>query len=64
MEFDKWISKRMPRRREGSVIESALRMAWEAGVQNEREACATMVNHILREGGGTFGDAIRKRSNA
>jgi hypothetical protein len=33
-------------------------------IADEREACATMVDHILREGGGTFGDAIRKRSNA
>jgi hypothetical protein len=27
----------------------------------EREACAQMVDHILREGGGTYGDAIRAR---
>ena len=27
----------------------------------EREACAEMVDHILKEGGGTYGDAIRKR---
>lgn len=37
MEFDQWISKRMPRRREGSVIDAALRKAWEAGVKNERD---------------------------
>lgn len=29
----------------------------------EREACAKMVDHILKEGGGTYGDAMRKRSN-
>jgi hypothetical protein len=29
----------------------------------EREACATFVDHILKEGGGTYGDAIRARSN-
>ena len=27
----------------------------------EREACAPMVDHILKEGGGTYGDAIRAR---
>ena len=27
----------------------------------EREACAKMVDHILKEGGGTWGDAIRAR---
>jgi hypothetical protein len=29
----------------------------------EREACAKMVDHILKEGGGTWGDAIRARGN-
>ena len=28
----------------------------------EREACASMVDHLLCEGGGTYGDAIRRRS--
>ena len=28
---------------------------------DEREACAKMVDHILKEGGGTWGDAIRAR---
>jgi len=27
----------------------------------EREACAQLVDHILCEGGGTYGDAIRER---
>jgi hypothetical protein len=27
----------------------------------EREACAQMVDHILKEGGGTYADAIRAR---
>lgn len=27
----------------------------------ERDACAKMVDHILKEGGGTWGDAIRAR---
>jgi hypothetical protein len=29
----------------------------------EREAAAKMVDHILKEGGGTWGDAIRARGN-
>ena len=28
----------------------------------EREACAQLVDHLLCEGGGTYGDAIRRRS--
>jgi len=31
---------------------------------DEREKCAKMVDHILKYGGGTYGDAIRARSNA
>ena len=31
------------------------------GVEGEREACAKFVDHILREGGETYGDAIRAR---
>jgi hypothetical protein len=31
---------------------------------HEREQCAKMVDHILKEGGGTYGDAIRARSKA
>jgi hypothetical protein len=27
----------------------------------EREECAKFVDHILKEGGGTYGDAIRAR---
>jgi len=30
----------------------------------EREANAKMVDHILKEGGGTWGDAIRARGEA
>jgi hypothetical protein len=29
----------------------------------EREVCAKFVDHILKEGGGTWGDAIRNRGN-
>jgi len=31
---------------------------------DEREACAKVVDHILKEGGGTWGDAIRARGQA
>jgi|APGre2960657404_1045060.scaffolds.fasta_scaffold172202_2 hypothetical protein len=31
-------------------------------VAAEREACAQLVDHLLCEGGGTYGDAIRRRS--
>ena len=33
-------------------------------VLDEREACAKLVDHILKEGGGTWGDAIRARGEA
>ena len=29
--------------------------------EREREECAKLVDHILKEGGGTYGDAIRAR---
>lgn len=29
-------------------------------LKEEREACAKMVDHILKEGGGTWGDALRE----
>jgi len=32
--------------------------------QHEREECANMVDHILKEGGSTYGDAIRARGQA
>ena len=32
--------------------------------KQEREACANLVDHILKEGGGTWGDAIRARGQA
>ena len=32
--------------------------------QQEREACANLVDHILKEGGGTWGDSIRARGQA
>ena len=38
-------------------LEAEIRRAVEA----EREACAIMSDWILKEGGGTWGDAIRAR---
>jgi len=32
--------------------------------KKEREACATMSDWILKDGGGTWGDAIRAREQA
>ncbi len=45
-------------------LERFFALAYEAGITAEREACAQMVDHILREGGGTYGDAIRARGQA
>ena len=42
-----------------AVLDAKLDLA----VAMEREACAEMVDHILKEGGGTWGDAIRARGN-
>jgi hypothetical protein len=36
----------------------------ESVTEKEREACAKLVDHILKEGGGTWGDAIRARGQA
>ena len=33
-------------------------------VEQERESCANLVDHILKEGGGTWGDAIRARGSS
>jgi hypothetical protein len=32
-------------------------------VEAEREACARVVDHIMKAGGGTYGDAIRARGS-
>ena len=38
-----------------------VQMLIDEAVLAEREACAKLVDHILKEGGGTWGDAIRAR---
>ena len=41
-----------------------MQMAIDEAVAAEREANAKFVDHILKEGGGTWGDAIRARGQA
>jgi len=43
------------------VAMNAAEKAVDVAIKLEREACATMSDWILKEGGGTWGDAIRKR---
>ena len=45
------------------MCSEVLRLAEEM-VLAEREACAKVCDHILKEGGGTYGDAIRARGQA
>jgi hypothetical protein len=40
------------------------REKWVDAVLLERDKCAKFVDHILKEGGGTYGDAIRARGQA
>lgn len=42
-------------------LEAFAALVAAAARADEREACAKMVDHILKEGGGTWGDAIRAR---
>ena len=65
----KFLETGEPRKKAYSKDELALiEMGWgygyDAGVEAEREACATMSDWILKEGGGTWGDAIRVRGQA
>ena len=45
----------------GDALIQFAKLAEEKATAIEREACAKMVDHILKEGGGTWGDAIRAR---
>jgi predicted amidohydrolase YtcJ len=47
----------------GPTCTKAACVAMREAVEVEREACAKFVDHILKEGGGTWGDAIRNRGN-
>jgi hypothetical protein len=46
------------------AMQGMLDVGLEKAVLAEREACAKFVDHILKEGGGTWGDAIRARGQA
>ena len=61
-EFEKWLRTVCLRKPPHQAYDLA-KCAWQEAMAAEREACATMVDHILREGGGTYGDDIRKRPN-
>jgi hypothetical protein len=62
MMFKKWFDDMQERYQAYyGGYEGLLQEAFEAGANQEREACATMSDWILKEGGGTWGDAIRKR---
>jgi len=43
------------------AMQGMIDVGLEKAVLVEREACANLVDHILKEGGGTWGDAIRAR---
>ena len=45
-----------------SLVDSVKEQPAQEPVAYEREQCAKMVDHILKYGGGTYGDAIRARS--
>ena len=46
------------------AVKSTYQDLIDEAVKAEREACAKLVDHILKEGGGTYGDAIRARGEA
>ena len=45
-------------------LEAFAKLVDAEAAAREREACAKLVDHILKEGGGTWGDAIRARRQA
>jgi hypothetical protein len=57
--------ERLKNARDGLLLTVAnLRGQLETIAAHEREECAKVVDHILKEGGGTYGDAIRARGKA
>jgi hypothetical protein len=46
---------------EKNALEAFAKLVAEKATAKEREACARLVDHILKEGGGTWGDVIRAR---
>jgi hypothetical protein len=45
-------------------VETFAALVAAASAATENEACAKVCDHILKEGGGTWGDAIRARGQA
>jgi len=57
----RWMMERGYATGHGDTIEDLLtELEWQVR-ESERKACAELVDHILKEGGGTYGDAIRAR---
>ena len=52
------------RKRLTDAAMKAAEKAVDVAMALEREACSKLVDHILKEGGGTWGDAIRARGQA
>jgi hypothetical protein len=46
------------------LIDEPLKKFAALAAAHEREECAKMVDHILKAGGGTYGDSIRARGKA
>ena len=59
MTFEEWFDSTRGKSYNSATV--LIREAWNTAVAAERDACAQMVDHIYREGGGTYGDAIRMR---
>jgi hypothetical protein len=49
---------------ENWLMDNAWYLVVNKAVEAEREICASMSDWILKEGGGTWGDAIRARGQA
>ena len=64
MTFEEWTDRTFGSNFQNEEMLTYFRMnaAWENAQNEEREACAKMVDHILREGGGTQGDNIRRKN--
>lgn len=65
MTFEEWADRTFGSNfiNEEPITYFRMSAAWDNAQNEEREECAKMVDHILKEGGGTYGDAMRKRYN-
>ena len=63
-----WVNPDIPADDVAKIVLNALdyniKVLVQKSVEEERDACAKFVEHILKEGGGTWGDAIRARSES